>query len=311
MDQDRHRQRLKQLLDLPLGAKVRASINRIRQWYEMNSGMVYVGYSGGLDSTALGHLVRSVYSDVPFVFHNSPMEFPENRQFAKAAGAVFTNPKMALPEVFEKYGYPVVSKRVSQYIDEARRYPGSATAKRRLTGFTSSGKFIPMAKIPSKWRFLLRAPFNISHRCCDVFKKRPAAQYRRKTGRVSILGVRADESQGREQIWYRYGCNAPHLKSPRSWPIAFWTHDDVWEYIRAERIPYSPLYDMGYRRSGCMFCLFGIHMEGRPNRIQLLAKTHPACWRYCMDKLGLREVLRYLRIPGDPKPMFDFGGERA
>jgi len=44
-----------------------------------------------------------------------------------------------------------------------------------------------------------------------------------------------------------YACN----------PIIDWTHADVWTYIRANNIPYNPLYDEGYKRVGCIGCPMG------------------------------------------------------
>ena len=82
--------------------------------------------------------------------------------------------------------------------------------------------------------------------------------------------------------------------------MSFWTDDDVWEYIHKYNIPYCKVYDMGYVRTGCIFCMFGVHLDPEPNRFQRLQKTHPKLWRYCMrswDKggLGMREVLEYMR----------------
>lgn len=37
-------------------------------------------------------------------------------------------------------------------------------------------------------------------------------------------------------------------------PIIEWTDEDVWEFIRAEGIPYCSLYDEGYKRLGCIGC---------------------------------------------------------
>lgn len=37
-------------------------------------------------------------------------------------------------------------------------------------------------------------------------------------------------------------------------PIIDWTHKDIWEYIRSEKIQYNPLYECGYRRVGCIGC---------------------------------------------------------
>jgi phosphoadenosine phosphosulfate reductase len=37
-------------------------------------------------------------------------------------------------------------------------------------------------------------------------------------------------------------------------PIADWTADMVWEYIRANRVPYNPLHDQNYPSIGCTHC---------------------------------------------------------
>lgn len=37
-------------------------------------------------------------------------------------------------------------------------------------------------------------------------------------------------------------------------PIIDWTDDEVWEFIRAESIPYCGLYDCGMKRLGCIGC---------------------------------------------------------
>ena len=37
-------------------------------------------------------------------------------------------------------------------------------------------------------------------------------------------------------------------------PMANWTRDAVWAYLREHRIPYNPLHDRGYRSIGCWPC---------------------------------------------------------
>lgn len=37
-------------------------------------------------------------------------------------------------------------------------------------------------------------------------------------------------------------------------PMANWSRESVWEYIRQHRIPYNPLHDQGYRSVGCWPC---------------------------------------------------------
>jgi len=201
--------------------------------------------------------------------------------------------------VIEEDGYPVISKRVSRYIWDLRRPEGvnDATKNLRRTGMNRAGIFCPSMKLSKKWRFLVGAPFKISDKCCYWLKKKPLSDYAKRTGRKPILGVLLEESSDRERIYKQQGCNAYNSKTPTSWPIAFWTKADVWEYARQQGLEYPCIYDMGYTRCGCVFCGFGAHMEKQPNRFQRLKQTHPKLWKYCMDKLGLRDVMAYIGVP--------------
>ncbi|MCK9320209.1 phosphoadenosine phosphosulfate reductase family protein, partial [Methanoculleus sp.] len=66
-----------QLQVLPLAQKIQMTISRIRQWYEYWDGEVYLSFSGGKDSQVLLHILRGLYPDVPAVFVNTGMEFPD------------------------------------------------------------------------------------------------------------------------------------------------------------------------------------------------------------------------------------------
>jgi len=68
---------------LPLDLKIGLTKNRIRSWYEHWHGNVYVSFSGGKDSTVLLDLVRQDYPDVPAVFCDTGLEYPEIRDFVK------------------------------------------------------------------------------------------------------------------------------------------------------------------------------------------------------------------------------------
>lgn len=58
----------------------------------------------------------------------------------------------------------------------------------------------------------------------------------------------------------------------------------------------SRLYDMGYTRSGCIFCLFGLHLENRPNRLDILRINHPKIYKFCMEKLNYKTVLEWYPV---------------
>lgn len=113
---------LKILQGLPLDLKIRKTKNRIEDWYMQFYGDVYVSFSGGKDSTVLLHLVRSMYPDVPAVFCNTGLEYPELRHFAEnTPNTTVLHPKMTFDQVITRYGYPIVSKETAEAIYYARR----------------------------------------------------------------------------------------------------------------------------------------------------------------------------------------------
>lgn len=112
---------LRQYQSLPLRAKIGMTESRIIEWYDHFDGQVCVSFSGGKDSTVLAHLVHEYYPDVPLVFANTGLEYPEIQAFARKMGAVFVRPKMSFSEVISKYGYPIISKENAEAIYYARR----------------------------------------------------------------------------------------------------------------------------------------------------------------------------------------------
>ena len=109
---------LRQMQSLPLDAKILMTQERIRQWYDHWDGQVYVSFSGGKDSTVLKHIVDGMYDDVPAVFVNTGLEYPEIQQFVREVKAgkydcfnhdvEIIRPEMRFDEVINKYGYPVL-----------------------------------------------------------------------------------------------------------------------------------------------------------------------------------------------------------
>lgn len=217
-------------------------------------------------------------------------------------------PKMTFREVTETYGYPVISKETAQKIAEIRNSKSVYLRNLRLYGTSPK---LQRGKLPEKWKYLLDAPFKISSYCCHVMKKSPMAQYSRQTGRKPYIGVMAEESSLRTESYVRFSCNGFKMKTPQSRPMMFWGKQDTLEYIRRTNLKICQVYGdvrqrpdgllefSGCQRTGCVFCLFGCHMEKGLNRIQRLRHTHPQMWRYVMDELGYRDVMTYLGLPYD------------
>ena len=113
-----------QMQSLPLEAKIRMTKYRIRQWVEYyGDDGVYVSFSGGKDSTVLLDLVRQMYPNVTAVFVDTGLEYPEIREFVKTfSNVVWLKPKKNFKQVITEYGYPFISKEVSDKVDGARKY---------------------------------------------------------------------------------------------------------------------------------------------------------------------------------------------
>ena len=122
---------LKAMQAWDLNRKIQVTQTRIIEWYVKNQGKVYVSFSGGKDSTVLLHLVRSMYPEVPAVFIDTGLEYPEVRQFVKETeNTIIIRPKKTFKQVLNEYGYPVISKEVAMFIEENRKNPLGYTQRK-------------------------------------------------------------------------------------------------------------------------------------------------------------------------------------
>lgn len=117
-------QELKIRQALPLEAKIAMTKTRLREWVSFwGLDNVYVSFSGGKDSTVLLHIARSIYPDIKACFIDTGLEYPEIRDFVKSFDNVdIIKPKMTFKQVIEKYGYPFISKEVSECVYGAKKY---------------------------------------------------------------------------------------------------------------------------------------------------------------------------------------------
>ena len=342
---------LRQMQSLPLDAKIVMTQERIRQWYDHWDGQVYVSFSGGKDSTVLKHIVDGMYDDVPSVFVNTGLEYPEIQQFVREVKAgkydcfnpdvEIIRPEMRFDEVIKTYGYPVGSKRIALNIEYGRKAMDRADKKmfeqyiHGLRRGKKDGQDYYFMPVPERLMPLVRSNFKISSKCCDIMKKKPLHGYNSRTERKPIVAIMACESKQRELGWLMTGCNGFDMKDPKSKPLSFWTEQDILHYIKKFNVPYCPVYGeirvkqspddtangqinmidylgayeeqdtletTGCNRTGCMFCMFGCHLDKEPNRFQRMKITHPKQYAYCMKPveeggLGIDAVLSYLKIP--------------
>lgn len=316
---------LKRFQSEPLNAKFQRSFSKIGEWYSRQKRQCYVSFSGGKDSTVLADLCakwcKLIDEPLYLVFVNTGLEYPEIRhhveffaQWLREKYEIEVNleilrPKMRFDEVIKKYGYPMISKEVSQSIYSARKKPKSREASKFDENSEYVKKYGPRYSY-SKWNPVRESDIPISHICCDVMKKKPAKDYEKRTERKPIIATMAEESQLRTKKWLQFGCNAFDASRQTSQPMSFWTEQDVLEYIKRYEIPIASVYGSveyaedpeqmrledceidcgtdklkttGCSRTGCIFCGFGCHLE-KPGegRFERLKETHPRQYEYCI-----------------------------
>lgn len=200
----------------------------------------------------------------------------------------------------DQYGWPVLGKAWSRLkarrinIDTFLRFSQSESEDERLLEY---------------YRVLREV--KISQACCDVLKKEPAERVQAELGVDLIMkGLMASESRTRAinfltRGYLFEGRKREHLRGEPFFhcqPMAIWTDEDVWAYIRRYEVPYASLYDMTFvdhggatqhvKRNGCMFCATDLRYAD--NHLYALRQTHRKAWETVMRR-GLGEEIRRLQ----------------
>jgi len=87
--------------------------------------------------------------------------------------------------------------------------------------------------------------------CCNIRKVEPLTEILGKYD-AWITGIRRDQAPTRanaKKIEYDYKFGLIKFN-----PIAHWTSEDVWNYIRTNDVIYNPLHDQHYPSIGCSYC---------------------------------------------------------
>lgn len=217
--------------------KVSMAIERFRSFAELaeanHPNGFYVADSGGKDSSVIKELAKLAGVKFEIVHNHTTIDYPETVYFVR-------NEKKR----WENQG-------ISYTID----YPVDKNGNRISFWGMLPKRVLPTRRI--RW-------------CCEIFKEGSGK------GRFVVTGVRWAESNTRKNRGtYEISADRKENRvilnndndSKRKMtehcmkqgkvminPIIDWTDADVWEFIRAYHVPYNPLYDMGYKRVGCVGC---------------------------------------------------------
>ncbi|MCL5986513.1 MAG: phosphoadenylyl-sulfate reductase [Actinobacteria bacterium] len=94
--------------------------------------------------------------------------------------------------------------------------------------------------------------------CCTVRKVNPL---KRALSRLDawITGLRREQAITRVEVKKIEWDETNDLVKLN--PIVDWTEQDVWDYIRRNKVPYNPLHDKGYPSIGCAPCTRAIQPD--------------------------------------------------
>lgn len=330
--------RMKQ--QLPYEAKVQYAASRVREFYDRMGGDVFVAV-GGLDSITLLVFIRSLKLDVPAVSVSS-LEDKSIQRVQKELGVERLRPALRPDgkpwrkvDIIRQFGYPVLSKEIASKIALLQHPTGqNATVRHAIltgeTGEFGGNRTGSRMKLAQKWLDLFggsdpdgaamgykAAPFLVSDKCCYYLKEKPCDDYAKKTGRYPYMGLMASEGGRRAKSLMLNGCNYYGKTTTRSAPFAIFSRQDVLQlaldlavpvpdiYGEIVRDPDGTLRTTGAQRTGCSMCGFGIQMEKRPHRFDLLHARNPKEWDFWMnqcdtdvngDPCGWGRVLDYIGV---------------
>lgn len=190
------------------------------------------------------------------------------------------------------------------------------------------------------------APFLVSDKCCYYLKEKPCNDYAKESGRFPYMGLMASEGGRRQKALMLNGCNYISPGTKRSAPFAIFNRQDIltlalemedyyhahWQdfgeteietiipasYGEIVRDADGTLRTTKAQRTGCSMCGFGIHMEGRPHRFDLLRESNPKEWEFWMKHIyqdedgkwwGFGDVLDYIGVGWEDDPHGDLDGQ--
>lgn len=156
--------------------------------------------------------------------------------------------------------------------------------------------------------------FLVSDRCCYYLKEKPCDDYAKESGRFPFMGLMASEGGRRQKALMINGCNYISPGTKRSAPFAIFNRQDIltlalemdawyhqhWQEFGEEELDTvvpaiygeivrdadGTLRTTQAQRTGCSMCGFGIHLEKRPHRFDLLHQSNPKEWEYQMYHIG-------------------------
>ena len=156
-----------------------------------------IAFSGGIDSTVMLNLVRIIDKGRKGIFSNTTNEFSEILKFVRDTENIdILMPDTTFFKTVEKYGFPLISKKVARQLHDLKNPTDKNEASRTLylTGIKQDGTKTKSFKLANKWLFLIDSDILITNKCCDLLKKKPMSIFKNDG---AFIGTMATDSATR------------------------------------------------------------------------------------------------------------------
>ncbi len=109
---------------------------------------------------------------------------------------------------------------------------------------------------------LFHRDVNLRLLCCQIRKVLPLRRALMNF-EAWVTGLRREQWATRSNI-RKIEIDHDHGGIVKLAPLADWTEEEVWDYIRANDVPYNELYDQGYKSIGCAPCTRAVAADADP-----------------------------------------------
>lgn len=307
--------------DYPYDVKVAYAEKKAKEFAEEcdNRGLNYHVSVGGLDSITLFLFLQHIGITCPAVSVSS-LEDKSIQKIHKELGIIpLPSAKRAdgtfwsKVNVLNELGFPVLSKEIAAKIELLQNPSEKNKTVRHAIITGETGEYggwqkNSRMKLSAKWLDKFAgyenqnegtcyqiAPFKVSSKCCYYLKEKPADDWAKEHNSVPFLGLMASEGGRREKALKMHGCNYFGKSTIRSAPFAIFNRQDILQlaldlhtpipeiYGTIEKNERGELYTTKAQRTGCNMCGFGIQLESRPNRFDMLYERNPKEWDFWMN----------------------------
>ena len=126
VDVEHRKKQLKALQNESLGEKIQNTMAKVMEFYRYTDGECYLSCSGGADSMVLYDIITRFVEPIfnckfKVVFDDTGLEYPSVRATALAIENIcVVKPEKSFMQVLTEIGYPLISKEVSECVNQAR-----------------------------------------------------------------------------------------------------------------------------------------------------------------------------------------------